>query len=166
MENIDDRIFFSEEFSPTTTSTTTKKAFVKPSSNPVPKKKKWALFEFFRIMNIGMKDVEMQPSDMRKYESWTLNIKSGTIALLICSILMYTVLTSSLGSEAYNPDESSKKTYLDNVIDYFTENEEVANTNPPAKATVVVVKDTLVPMDSMQYLIYQNDSLLQEMKKQ
>jgi hypothetical protein len=164
MENIDDRIFFSEEFSPTTTSTTTKKIFKQASV--VPEKKKWALFEFFRIMNIGIKDVEMQPSDMRKYEIWTLNIKSGTIALLICSILMYTVLTSSLGSQAYNPDESSKKTYLDNVIDYFTENEEVANTAPPAKATVVVIKDTLVPMDSIQYLIYQNDSLLQEMKKQ
>ena len=164
MENIDDRIFFSEDIhSPTTTTTTTKRIFKQASV--VPEKKKWAIFEFFRIMNIGMKDVEMQPSDMRKYEIWTLNIKSGTIAFLICSILMYAVLTSSLGSQAYNPNESSKRTYVDDLIDYFIKDEMVVN--PPAKAnTVVVVKDTLVPMDSIQYLIYQNDSLLQEMKKQ
>ena len=164
MENIDDRIFFSEDIhSPTTTSTTTKKAFVTPSFNPPVKKKKWALFEFFRIMNIGMKDIEMQPSDMRKYEIWTLNIKSGIIALTICTILMTFVLTSSVGSQPYDPNESNKRTYIDDVIDYFIEDKQIY-TSP--RSTVVVVKDTLIPMDSMQYLMYQNDSLLQEMKKQ
>jgi hypothetical protein len=163
MNELDDRIFYYEDV-PTTTNTTTKRIFNPTPPPPPPDKKRFAILEFFRIMHIGMRDVEMLPSDMRKYESWTLNIKSGTIAFLICSILMYTVISSSLGSQPYNPNESNKRTYIDDLIDYFIKDEMVVN--PPAKAnTVVVVKDTLVPMDSLQYLIYQNDSLIKAMNR-
>lgn len=155
MNEIDDRIFFSEDIqSPTTTSTTTKKIF-KQTSSAVPEKKKWAMFEFFRIMNIGMKDVEMEPSDMRKYESWALNIKAGLIALSICSILLCGVFASSIGSEKYR--EEKEPTYIDMAIDYFYPDKKE---QPLQTKSVVVVKDTIVPLDSVQYLLYQNDSLL------
>ena len=159
MNELDDRIFYYEDV-PTTT--TTKRIF--NPTPPSPKKKRFAILEFFRIMHIGMKDVEMQPSDMRKYESWTLNIKSAVIALIICISLMSVVFTSSLGSQQYN-GEKVEKTYIDQLIDYFYNDKTPVQTSTPKANTVVVVKDTLVPMDSVQYLIYQNDSLIKAMNR-
>jgi hypothetical protein len=162
MNELDDRIFYYEDV-PTTTNTTTKRIF--NPTPPPPKKKRFAILEFFRIMHIGMRDVEMLPSDMRKYESWTLNIKSAVIALIICISLMSIVFTSSLGSQQYN-GEKVEKTYIDQLIDYFYNDKTTPDqTSTPKTNTVVVVKDTLVPMDSVQYLIYQNDSIIKAMNR-
>jgi hypothetical protein len=162
MNELDDRIFYYEDV-PTTTNTTTKRIF-NPTPPPPPDKKRFAILEFFRIMHIGMRDVEMLPSDMRKYESWTLNIKSAVIALLICTSFMSVVFTTSIGSQPYD-GEKVEKTYIDQLIDYFYNDNTPVQTSTPKTNTVVVVKDTLVPMDSLQYLIYQNDSLIKAMNQ-
>jgi hypothetical protein len=162
MNELDDRIFYYEDV-PTTTNTTTKRIF-NPTPPPPPDKKRFAILEFFRIMHIGMRDVEMLPSDMRKYESWTLNIKSAVIALFICASFMSVVFTTSIGSQPYD-GEKVEKTYIDQLIDYFYNDNETPLQTSSTPNTVVVVKDTLVPMDSLQYLIYQNDSIIKAMNR-
>ncbi len=154
MDNFD-QIFYSET---STTSTTKKFNFDKPPGWNKKPKKKSKLSEFFRIMRGGIMRDDMDASDHRKFDIWMLDIKI-TFLCSIFAIAMFSIVTSSaLGSEKYT-EQKENKSLLDKAIEYVMGKEPQVEIEPK-KQMVVIVKDSLINIDSVAYILRQSDSIL------
>ncbi len=156
MENFEDYIFYDEGTTTTTSSSTTKKKMVMdyerpPGWNKKPKKK-WKLFEFFRIMYSKFAGDDLDDFEYRKYTLWMLDIKSTTITLGFTITLFYAISSFNI-YEGYDPQNEEKSSLLDKTIEHFMHKEQ-----QPEK--VVVVKDSLVNIDSLAYLLQLSDSII------
>ena len=137
----------------TTTSTTTKKVFQYERPKGWDKKEN-SILRFFRVLYGGITGKDMDASDLRRYEYWKLNFIAAFVATFICAGMMYVITTSPLGKEKYSK-QSNKQTYIDMVIEKINE-----KSTPPPKQKVVIVKDSLVNLDSIDFMIHQSDSIL------
>jgi len=157
-KNMDDfdQIFYSET---STTSTTKKFNFDKPPGwNKKPKKKN-KLSEFFRIMRGGLMRHDMDPSDHRKFDIWFLDIKILIFCTIFAIIMFNTVISTSFGSEKYTEGAENHTTLLDQAIDYISKQQEPQVEIKP-KQQVVIIKDSLINIDSVAYVLRQSDSIL------
>ena len=161
--NIEDNIYYIEEESPTTTSTTTiaRKVFKYEKPEGWDKKEN-RILKFFRILYGGVTGKDMDASDLRKFEYWRLNMVAAVASTFICSGMMYVIMTSPLGKEKYTQD-SNKSTYIDLAIEAYN-NYRHKPKEAPKTYKVVIVKDSLINIDSVAYILKQSDSILNTLR--
>lgn len=149
-----DQIFYS-----TTTSTTKKEKFnfeKPPGWNKKPKKK-YKLFEFFRIIYGALKGKEMEPSDYRSLDIWLIDLKAILACVLFAIIMFYVVTSKLFSSTEYTEGAEKNNTIMDKAIDYVIGKKKPKQKEP----AVVIIKDSFVNIDdSVAYILRQSDSIL------
>jgi hypothetical protein len=163
MENYsEDKIFYSDDFTTTSSTTTKKKTQPMFYDKVIIQKKRKAI----SILIDGLTGKEMEPSDLRRYDSYILDIKAASIAIFIGVAMFFIVAKSFVGSEPAS--RKHDRTYIDMLIDWIAgkdnSDEKIYNVPPPAPKEVVIIKDSLVNIDSIAYIIQQSDSILKAVR--
>jgi len=79
------------------------------------------MLKLIRIFVLGVFNKLEEASDLRKFDSMVLNIKSAVAAFLICFLLAFLLIHSPLNSEPYTPESEERNSIIDKLLNFFEE---------------------------------------------